>query len=116
MYEDLESIAQLKLGKEIESISAQTRQTVAEKQNEYAARSGSSTVRSGQHEASIGRIQIEGAEKLVRTLSDIWIELIKQRKGHISHADVGFIAGKAEGYARTQRGHLHTAFTHQRMG
>jgi hypothetical protein len=115
MYEDLDTIAQLKFGREIESISAQTRERVSEKQNEYAALTGSSGLRSGQHEASVGRVQIEGAEKLVRALSSIWIGLITQRKGHISRQDVGFIAGKVEGYARTQCGHLHKAFAHQRM-
>ena len=42
MYEDLEKIATLKFGKEMESISAQTRDRVREMQNEYAARSGAS--------------------------------------------------------------------------
>jgi hypothetical protein len=116
MYEDLNTIAQLKFAKQIESISAQTREKVGEMQNEYVALTGSSGVRSGQHEASIARVQISGAEKLVRALSDIWIDLIKRRKGYISRPDVAFIADKAEAYARTQKGHLHTASAHQRMG
>ena len=40
MYEELEKIAALKFGKEMDSISAQTRERVREMQNEYAARSG----------------------------------------------------------------------------
>lgn len=116
MYEDLNTIAQLKFDKQIESISAQTREKVKETQNEYAALTGSTGVRGGPHEASIARIQIAGAEKMVHTLSDIWIDLIKQRKGYISRQDVAFIVEKAEGYARTKKGHLHTAFAHQRMG
>lgn len=57
MYENLEQIATLKFGKEMESISSQTREKVKEMQNEYAALIGSSGVRSGQHEAAVGRAQ-----------------------------------------------------------
>jgi hypothetical protein len=116
MYEDLEQIAKLKFGKEMESISRQVRETVKEMQSEYAALTGSSGVRSGQHEASIGRAQIDGAERLVRALFQIWVDLVKRRKGHISWEDVAFIANKAESYARTQKVYLHTAFSQQRMG
>jgi hypothetical protein len=52
MYEDLEELAKLKFSKELESISAQTRKRVQERQKEYAALSGSSGVRSGQQEAA----------------------------------------------------------------
>lgn len=116
MYEDLNSIAQLKLAKEIQSISAETRDKVIEKKNEYAALTGSSGVRSGQHEAAICRTQIEGAERLVHALADIWTDLIKRRKGHISRPDVAFIAEKAQDYAVKQKGHLHRAFRNQSMG
>jgi len=75
MYEDLEKIATLKFGKEMESISAQTRDRVREMQNEYAARSGASGVRSGQQEAAIGRAQMEGAERLVQRFFEIWVDL-----------------------------------------
>lgn len=40
MYEDLEQIAKLKFGREMESISGQTRERVKEMQNEYAALTG----------------------------------------------------------------------------
>jgi hypothetical protein len=66
MYEDLEPIVTLKFVKEHESISNQTREKIREMQNEYAARS--SGVQSGQHEASIGRVQIEGAERAAGVL------------------------------------------------
>ena len=107
MYEDLEQIARLKFGKEIESISSQIREKVKELQNEYAALTGSSGVRSGQHEASIGRAQIDGAERLVRALFQIWLDLVERQKGHISRADIAFIANKVDSYARTQKAHLH---------
>jgi hypothetical protein len=116
MYEDLEQIAKLRLGKERESISKQTNDRVKEAQHECAALTNSSGMRSGQHDASIGRLQIDGAERLVRKFSEIWIHLIKQRRGRISHNDIAFVMGKIDPYARTQKGHLHKTFSHQRMG
>jgi acyl carrier protein len=85
-------------------------------QNEYAALTGATGVKSGAHEAAIGRSQIEDAEQIIRSLSDIWLDLIKRRNGHISRADVDFIAKKLESLAQTQKGHLHQAFSLQRMG
>jgi hypothetical protein len=116
MYEDLNQIAHLKFAREIEFISKKTRERTRDLALEYAALAGSSGVRSGQQEASIGRAQIDGAEQLVRALYRIWVDLIKQRKGHISRPDIAFIAGKVDGYAQTQKGHLHKAFSDQRMG
>jgi hypothetical protein len=116
MYEDLEQIAKLKFGRELEAISAQTRERVREMQNEYAALSGSSGIRSGQHEAAIGRAQIEGSERLVQTFFQIWVDLVERRTGHIVRGDIAFIANKADGYAQTQVRHLRTAFAQQRAG
>ena len=116
MYEDLNEIATLRFSKELESISSQTREKVREMQSEYAALTSSSVVRSGPQEAVIGRAQIEGSERLVRALFDIWVDLVKRRSGHISRPDVDFIAKKLEGFVQTQKGHLHSAFSSQRMG
>lgn len=116
MYEDLEEIATLKFNGERESISSQTLERVKEMQNEYVAKPGSSVVRSGPHEAAIGQVQIEGAERLLRALFDIWVDLVRRRNGHISRPDVDFISKKLDGFARTQKGHLHTAFSQQRTG
>jgi hypothetical protein len=116
MYEDLDQIARLRLNKEVERISRQTLERVREIQGECAVRAGSSGVRSGQQEASIAREKIDGAEAMVRAFFGIWVDLIKQRKGHISRPDVTFITGKVDGYANTQKGHLHRSFSQQRMG
>ena len=111
MYEDLETIATLKFGKVMETISERTRANVREVQCQYAALTGASGARSGQHEASIARIWIEGAEQLAHSLFNIWVDLIKQRKGHIERGDIGFVAGKIEGFTRSQTGHLRKVFT-----
>jgi len=116
MYEDLNEIATLMFNKQLESISGETREKVREMQNEYAARMSSSGGRSGPQEAAIGRAQIEGSERLVRALFEIWVDLVKRRNGHILRSDVDFIVKKLEGFAQTQKGHLHKAFSSQRMG
>lgn len=116
MYEDLNEIATLRFNKELESISSQTREEVREMQTEYTALTSLSVVRSGPQEAAIGRAQIEGSERLVRALFEIWVYLVKRRNGHISRSDVDFITKKLEGFAHTQKGHLHEAFSSQRMG
>jgi hypothetical protein len=116
MYENFNQIAQLKFNKEIESISEQTREKVRERQREYAALAGSQVGFIGQHEASIGRIQIDGAEQTVRALHLIWIDLITKREGHISRPDIAFIANKVDGYTRTKNSQLHRAFVLQRKG
>src|SRR5882724_7479721 len=115
MYEDLEQIANLRFGKEVEAISKQTRERVREMQNEHAALTGSSGLRSGPQEASIADAQIQGAEQLVHALFEIWVDLLNKRNGHISRADVVFVASKVAGYAETQTVHLRRAFSQQRM-
>lgn len=116
MYEDLNQVAALRFNKERESISSETRGKVREMQNEYAALTSGSGVRSGAHEAAIGRTQIEGSVRLVKALFETWVELLKRRNGHISRHDVDFIANKLEVFAQTQKGHLHKAFSTQKMG
>jgi hypothetical protein len=116
MNEDLNRIAQLKFNKEVESITRDTREKMQEAQREYAALTGSYVGHSGQHEASIGRIQIDGAEQTVRALYRIWVDLIMKRNGHISRPDITFIASRIDDYARTKTVHLRRAFALQRRG
>ncbi len=106
MYEDLETIAQLKFGKERETISKLTRTNVQEAQAQYAALRGASGVRMGQHEASIARRWIDGSEQTARSLFDIWVALIKQRNGHIVRKDVDFVLGKLEEFTEPQARNL----------
>jgi hypothetical protein len=43
------------------------------------------------------------------------LDLIKRRNGHISRADLGFIATKIDNFVQAQKGHLQNAFSQQRM-
>lgn len=85
MYEDLNDVARLKFVKEMESIAAQTRQNVQDAANRFAATAGAG-IRSGQHDALLCRLRIDGAEQMARTLFQIWVDLIKKRNNHIAGA------------------------------
>ncbi len=52
----------------MEAIAAQTRETVLDAASRYAATSAPG-IRSGQHEASLFRLRIDGAERIGREFS-----------------------------------------------
>ena len=116
MYENLEPIARLKFNKEMEDISARTREKVRKAQNQYVTRTAGASVRSGQHEASIGRMYIESAEELGRYLYQTWVDLIQRRNGHLSRRDLSFVVGKIREFAATRKVHLRQAFGNQGLG
>lgn len=112
MYEDLEQIAKLKFGKAMEAIASETRQSVRDAANRFAATTAPG-IRSGQHEASLIRLRIDGAERIARALFQIWVDLPVQRNGHIARADVDFIAKKIEQFVNAQPAHIRMASTQQ---
>ena len=116
MDEALQQLALLKFNKERVSISRRTREAVRNLQREYAARAGSFVGYSGQQEATIGRLQINGSEEIVRALHQTWVDLLTKRHGHISRSDSALIASKVEDYAHTTKSHLCIAFRMQRKG
>ena len=109
MYEDLHPIAQLRFGKEADAIAVKTQQNVREAAGRYAAIM-SPGIRSGQHEASLGRLRIDGVEQLARSLFKIWVDLITQRNGHIGRSDVPFIVSKVNEFTNAQKGHFNDTF------
>jgi hypothetical protein len=115
MYEDLHAIAQLRFAKESDAISKQTQHNLREASSNFAARAGAG-IRSGQHEALLGRLRIDGVEQLARSFNQIWIELIKQRNGHIGRSDIPFIANEANEFIDAQKGHIKITFTQYGSG
>jgi hypothetical protein len=116
MYEDLKQIATLRINKAVDRISAETREAARQKRNEIAARAGSSGLIGGEDIASVAEVQIDGSERLVRAVFEVWTELIERKSGKLSRPDVGFIGQVVSDYARTQAGHLKAAFSNQNMG
>jgi hypothetical protein len=92
----------------MEAIAAETRESVREAKCRFAGTSAPG-IRSGQHEASLIRLRIEGVERIGRALSDIWVDLIEQKNGHIARADVDFIARKVEEFTNPQPMHIQKA-------
>jgi hypothetical protein len=112
MYEDLNQIAQLKFAKQMEFIAAQTQQNLREARQRFAATAGV-IIRSGQQDALLGRLRIEGVERVAGALFQIWLDLIKSRNGHVARVDIGFITKKIEDLVNAQRVHLRSAFAHE---
>lgn len=112
MYEDLGAIAQLRFGKELDAIALQTQQKIREAAERFAATT-SAGIRSGQHDALLGRLRIEGTERMTRALYEIWVDLIKRRNGHIQRSDIPFILDKVDEFVRAQTVHLNNAFAQQ---
>lgn len=112
MYEDLNDLVRLKFVKEMEVIAAETRQNVQDAANRFAATAGAG-IRSGQHDALLCRLRIDGVEKMARTLFKIWVDLITQRNGHIARPDIAFIGKKIEEFVGPQKANLRKTFGQQ---
>jgi hypothetical protein len=115
VYEDLEALAQLKFGKEMNAIVERVRQSIQEASSRFASTAGAA-IRSGQHDALLGQIRIDGAGQMARMLFELWVELIKQRNGHIAREDIGFIGNKVDQCLNAQRTNLRKMFAEQRGG
>jgi hypothetical protein len=64
----------------------------------------------------VGRLYIDGAEQTARALFQIWVDLIKQRNGHIARCDIDFIANKIAQFGSAQKANLNHAFDQQGGG
>jgi hypothetical protein len=73
----------------------------------------SAGIRSGQHDAQLGRIRIESIEKIARALYEIWVDLIERRNGRIQRSDIPFILDKVDEFVKAQTVHLNNAFERQ---
>ncbi len=96
-------MANLRFGKELETIAALTSSWIREAQQQYAALSPPPGVWSGPHEASIARIQMQGAEEIIHRFERMWVELISKRNGPMSRQDVAIITEKLRGNHATSR-------------
>jgi hypothetical protein len=110
VYEDLQPIVQLQFGKEMEIVSQQTQANVREAEAQYLAATKGARIISGQHEASLGRMRIAGVEQLARSLFQIWIDIIKDRNGHIGRQDIEFVLGQMGAFAHAQYANLTRVF------
>lgn len=112
MYDELSAIAQLRFGKEADAIAVETQQKIRDASERFAARMGAG-IRSGQHDALLGRLRIESIEKLARALYQIWVGLMRERNGHVQRADIPFILNKVDEFVNAQKVHLNNAFAQQ---
>src|SRR5262249_47415821 len=93
----------------------ETREKIQEAKRQFAITAGA-VRRSGQHDANLGQLRIEGVEYMAQALSEIWIDLIKQRNGYISRPDVDFVANKIERFVNGQAVNLNKVFAEESGG
>ena len=101
MYEDSESIANLRLGETIEAASTEYRQKLTAARNQMAAQgnvwpSGTAI----QRQVTLAQ---EASESICQAVYDIWLDLILRRNhGRLSQADENFINTKIKNVAKGQ--------------
>lgn len=110
MYEDLQQIVQLQFRKAMQRVSQQTLANVREAEAQFSVSTRGARIISGQHEAQLGRIRIAGVEQLARTLFQMWVDIIKERNGHIARQDIEFILGRMGTFAHAQYANLAKVF------
>lgn len=115
MYEDLQQIVQLEFGKEMEAVSQEVQANIQEAQTRFAATQGA-VIRSGHHEATLGRIRIAGTERLIRALYGLWVNIIVERNGQVSRPDIEFIVGRLGALSDAQSQNLLRVFAQQHGG
>jgi hypothetical protein len=93
MYEDLEPIANLKIGKEVDAIAREGQAEQASTMEQMAHRG---MVQSGNAIAAVMRIHIRNSERLCRAVADAWIDLIQRKNKCITREDIGFVMHQVE--------------------
>jgi hypothetical protein len=99
MYEDLETVANLKFGKMIE-LTSRERQAQLSKAIAELSRRG--LANSGPMMAAKLNIHVESAEKMCQALGEIWRDLILRRDHVLSPEAVQFISTKVNEFAQRQ--------------
>jgi hypothetical protein len=112
MYEDLDDVARLKFGKRLQEIATETQQSIQEAKIRFAATAGP-VRRSGQHDAHLAQLRLQGTEQMALALFEIWVDLIKQRNGHLARVDVDFVANKIGEFVNAQAANLNKALAQE---
>src|ERR1700674_5165996 len=99
----------------MQAIAGQTRQKVQDAANHFAATKGA-IIRSGQHDAQLGQLRIEGVEQMASALFQMWVDLIKQRNGHVARGDIAFVSSKIDQLVSSQKANLRRVFAEQGGG
>ena len=112
MYEELEDVARLKFGKQMQAIASDTQDKIREAKSRFSMTAGP-VRRSGQHDAQLAHLRLQGTEHMALALFEIWVDLIRQRNGHISRADVDFVANKISDFVNAQARNLNKIFAQE---
>jgi len=100
VHDDLETIANLKFGKAVESIAREFRAELAKWSSQDGARNLPGLPVSGPAIANNLRIKLRASERKCRALYEIWLDLITRRQnGRITREDIGFLIAKVQSCA-----------------
>jgi hypothetical protein len=108
MYESLQPIAQLKIGKVMDQLAEERMRQLVETSHQMAGRG---MIRSGGAEAAKFNIHASTIEKICRTISDTWIELLIKDHKSLTRDDLTFIMQQVESFALPEAKSLATAMT-----
>src|SRR5579859_686205 len=93
MYDDLESLAKLKIGRAIDRLSKENAERTAKINSEFASRGLS---RSGPFDSARLRSHLQAAEEACREAYSIWLDLIMKRDQVLTKRAVDFIIARVE--------------------
>jgi diguanylate cyclase (GGDEF)-like protein len=93
MYQDLEALANLKLGRAMQEIATQMKGELRKTAVELTRRGMS---RSNTEEKAKLRFYVKRSERICRALAEIWVDLIVRREGGLSPEAVKFIMTRVE--------------------
>src|SRR5882762_527102 len=99
MYEDLEAVAQLRMGRATDRIAKECSETLVRTGAEFAARGLS---RSGPFEAARLKLFLNSAEQICREVANTWRDLIIRKDGKLSQSGIAFIMSKVEESGQSQ--------------
>jgi nucleoside 2-deoxyribosyltransferase len=99
MYEELEPVVRLRIGRTIDRIVNERQLKMVEIGADFARRGLS---RSGPFEAAKIKLLLQSAEEMCREVANTWRDLIVRKDGKLSQNSVPFIMQRVEEYAHAQ--------------
>jgi hypothetical protein len=99
MHDDLEPVANLRIAKAFEEVSAEARDRLAELRNQAAAKG---SLLSGRTEMAEFDHQVAVVQRVARVISDTWVDLITQKKHALTRDDLTLIMQKVERYTTSE--------------
>jgi hypothetical protein len=106
MHEDLQPLANLRIGKTIDQAAEESIKQLRELNNRLAANGNLLT---GHAEVARFNIRAGAVEKVSRTIANTWVELLVKKQCRLTRDDLTFIMQQVEGHTLSQAKNLSAA-------